>query len=93
MTIQLKARVRGLLAEYGQLPVDVALLDDRSDLYAAGLKSLSVVQLFLALEKEFEIEFPDHKLNRRSFSTIATIEGCVRDLLSDDLVRDDARIC
>jgi acyl carrier protein len=81
MNDHLHAKVRQLLAEYGQLPVDVAFLGDRSDLYAAGLKSLAVVQLMLALEAEFGVEFPDHRLNRRTFANISTIEGCVRELL------------
>jgi len=76
-----KSRLRQLLSEHAKLPVDVTTLDDYSDLYAAGLKSFSVVQLMLAIESEFDIEFPERMLNRRTFADLATIEAAVRELM------------
>lgn len=76
-------QVRQLLAEHGQLPVAVSSLDDNADLYSAGLKSFAVVQVMLALEDAFETEFPERMLVRRTFSSIASIEACVNELLSE----------
>ena len=50
--------IREILASHGKLPVDVASLADDADLYAAGLSSFASVQLMLAIEDRFDIEFP-----------------------------------
>ena len=75
--------VRDLLASHGGLSGDVADLAADADLYAAGLSSFASVQLMLALEDAFDVEFPDRMLNRRSFQTIAAIEACVAELNAD----------
>ena len=73
-------KVRKLVAQHGQLPVNVEAISDDTELYAVGLKSFALIQLMLALEAEFDMEFPDHRLNRRSFSTIRAITQCVQEL-------------
>lgn len=75
--------IRTLLAKLGGLPVSVETLDDASDLYAAGLSSFASVQLMLGIEEAFDIEFPDHLLNRKSFQSIAAIENTVKSILED----------
>ncbi|MCB1544201.1 MAG: acyl carrier protein, partial [Rhodoblastus sp.] len=50
------------------------------DLYAAGLTSFAAVQLMLALEESFDIEFPERMLNRRSFATMESIAACIQEL-------------
>lgn len=81
MTPIVSEKVRQLLAEHGQLPLPVSSLDDNADLYAAGLKSFAVVQVMLAIEDAFETELPERMLVRRTFSSIASIEACVNELL------------
>jgi acyl carrier protein len=71
------ATIRKLLAETGRLSLDVSTLSDDQDLYAAGLSSFSTVQLMLAIEDSFDIEFPERMLNRRTFATIAALEAAV----------------
>jgi len=73
--------IRALLAKSGGLPVAVETLDDDADLYAAGLSSFASVQLMLGLEEAFDIEFPDHLLNRKSFASIGAIERTVTTIL------------
>ncbi len=46
------------------------------------MSSHGSVQLMLALEDTFDIEFPDNLLNRKSFSTIAMIEQVVAQLVA-----------
>lgn len=73
-------RIRSVLAAHGRLGVDAAKLTDSDDLYAAGMTSLSSVNVMLALEAEFDIEFPDSLLNRSLFSNVAAIQAAVRKL-------------
>lgn len=73
-------KIRGILKQHAKLPVDVATLSDTADLYAAGLTSQSSVGLMLALEGEFDVEFPDNLLNRRTFESIAAMRGVVSQL-------------
>ena len=73
----MKATIREILAKHGRLPVAVESLDDNADLHAAGLTSFGSVEVMMALEEAFDIEFPDRMLNRRNFASIAAIEAAV----------------
>ena len=73
-------RIRSILKEHGRLTKDVEALRPADDLYEAGMTSHASVNVMLALEGEFEIEFPDHMLNRSVFDSIASIESAVRQL-------------
>ncbi|HCL64763.1 MAG TPA: acyl carrier protein [Rhizobium sp.] len=79
----MNGEIRTLLAKLGGLPVSVDTIANDSDLYAAGLSSFASVQLMLGLEEAFDIEFPDHLLNRKSFASIAAIENTVKLILED----------
>ncbi|MAB01166.1 MAG: acyl carrier protein [Stappia sp.] len=72
--------IREILASHGKLPVDVASLADDADLYAAGLSSFASVQLMLAIEDRFDIEFPENRLNRKTFASIAAISTAVDEI-------------
>jgi acyl carrier protein len=69
--------IRGVLTRLGGLPVAVDGIANDADLYAAGLSSFASVQLMLGLEEEFDMEFPDNLLNRKSFASINAIEQTV----------------
>ena len=73
--------IREILAESGWLAANVAELSDTDDLYAAGLTSHGSVNLMLALEERFDIEFPEHLLRRRTFESIAAIRDAVSGLI------------
>ena len=73
--------IREAIAEHGKLAVAVDTLSDADDLYDAGLTSLSTVTVMLALEDALELEFPESMLSRRTFASIATIEGALSELL------------
>lgn len=72
--------IRDLIAEHGRLPVRTETLGNDQDLYAAGLTSFAAVQLMLALEDRFDVEFTEAMLNRRSFASIDAIAGCLHAL-------------
>ncbi len=68
-----RARVRDLLKEARCLPTNVDTLASDADLYAAGLSSHATVNLMLALEEAFDVEFPDRLLRRQTFSSVDAI--------------------
>ena len=77
-----RARIRKVLQDHGQLSAQPGTLKDASDLYEAGLTSRASVSVMLALESEFDIEFPDHMLKRNVFRSIGSIERALRELIA-----------
>lgn len=75
--------VRELLKKHAGLTVNIDELAAGADLYAAGLSSFASVQLMLAIEEKFDIEFPDSLLNRKSFQSIEAIERTVSSIVED----------
>ncbi|MCF6195035.1 MAG: acyl carrier protein [Kangiellaceae bacterium] len=74
-------KIRSILTAHGRLTKSVEELENSSDLYQAGLTSLATVGLMLALEDEFDVEFPDSALSRKTFGSIETISDTLEDLL------------
>jgi acyl carrier protein len=69
----LEPRVRAVLAQHARLSGDATSMDTQADLYQAGMTSHASVNVMLALEGEFDVEFPDEMLNRSAFSSIRAI--------------------
>jgi len=76
-------RVRQIVIQQGQLPVDASQVADTTDLYALGLSSLRTVNIMLALEDEFDVEFPDELLSRRTFESVLSIAEAIEDLVDN----------
>jgi holo-[acyl-carrier protein] synthase len=74
--------IRRILAEHGRLPVEVDSLDDDSDLYQAGLTSHASVNVMLALEDTFDIEFPQQMLRKKTFVSVEAIRDALTELLT-----------
>ena len=72
--------IRAIVKEHGRLSVDVGTLTDETDLYAAGMTSHASVNLMLALEEKFDVEFPERMLRRRAFENIAAIRAAIEEL-------------
>ena len=70
--------IRALLREHGRLITSIDDIADGDELYNKGLTSFACVQLLLAVEDRFNIEFPDSSLNRRTFASIESIATNVR---------------
>ena len=85
------AKVRNILSKHGRLSAAVDELQDTSDLYKAGLTSLATVGLMLALEEQFDVEFPDNMLSRRTFGSIESIVAAVEHLADAKLPQGDAK--
>jgi len=73
-------QIRSILAEHARLPVSDDELSDESDLYQAGLTSLSTVNLMLALEEHFDVEFLDRMLGRKTFGSIRALADAIAEL-------------
>ncbi len=71
------ARIRAVLAKHGRLSVDALSSACDADLYDAGMTSHATVNVMLAIEDEFEVEFPDELLNRGVFASIASIRAAL----------------
>jgi len=72
--------IRQIIKEHGRLPIDVGTLSENADLYQAGMTSHASVNLMLALEDRFDVEFPDHMLRRSVFESIAAIAAALGEL-------------
>jgi acyl carrier protein len=72
--------VREIVAEHGRLSVDVASLNDGDSLYEAGMTSHASVNVMLALEDAFDVEFPDEMLKRSVFESVASISEALTQL-------------
>lgn len=67
------AGIRAAVDAHAHLATAVDHLGDEDDLYQAGLSSHASVNLMLALEDSFDVEFPDAMLSRDTFRSIAAI--------------------
>jgi acyl carrier protein len=72
--------IRQAVRDHARLPVDVDSLSDDDDLFNAGMTSHASVNLMLALEDAFDIEFPDRMLTRSVFESIASIAAALAEL-------------
>ena len=74
-------KIRTILEKHSRLDIDFQAIETDDDLYEAGLTSLTTVNIMLAIEDEFDIEFPDNKLNRQTFDSIDSLVEVVEALV------------
>ena len=75
-------QIRLIVGQHARLSVNANDLTEDSDLYSAGLTSLTTVNLMLALEDHYNIEFTDKMLGRKTFGTIRSLSEAIEDLLN-----------
>lgn len=73
--------IRTVLAEHGGLAGDASHLGDDDDLYRMGLSSHATVNVMLALEDAFSIEFPDEMMRKSTFQSVAAIRAAVVEVM------------
>ena len=73
-------KIRKILKDHGRLDLDAASLTTDADLYDAGMTSHASVNVMLAIESAFDIEFPDQMLSRGVFESIQSISTAVSSL-------------
>jgi acyl carrier protein len=75
-----ESKIRAILKAHGRLTKEAEGLASDADLYQAGMTSHASVNVMLALEGEFEVEFPDHMLKRSVFESITAIRTAIDEL-------------
>jgi acyl carrier protein len=80
MSDELKDQIREVLRDHARLPVDVEQVDDHADLFQAGMSSHASVNVMLALENTFDLEFPDRMLTRNVFESVDAIASAIGEL-------------
>lgn len=79
----MKEAIRQIISDHARLPVDVESLSDHADLYEAGMTSHASVNLMLALEDHFDVEFPDRMLKRSVFESVDAIADALMELQAE----------
>lgn len=74
---EINERVRAVVVAHARLPVEAAGLGDDDDLFAAGMTSHASVNVMLALEEAFDVEFPNAALRKSTFQSIAAMAHAV----------------
>jgi acyl carrier protein len=69
----MKDRIRQVIGEHGGLSVGPETLADDADLYQAGMTSHASVNVMIALEDTFDVEFLDSMLKRSVFASVDSI--------------------
>jgi acyl carrier protein len=76
-------QIRQIVAEHGRLSVDTDGLTPDTDLFQVGMTSHASVNVMLALEDHFDVEFPDRMLTRNVFASISAIETALTELRAE----------
>lgn len=74
--------IRTILAKHGKLSIPIEQIRSGDDLYRAGMTSHASVNVMLALEGHFDVEFPDRMLRRSVFESISAIAAALDELRS-----------
>ncbi|MCL2534780.1 MAG: acyl carrier protein [Nocardiaceae bacterium] len=69
----IESAIREVLDRHARLMEDAARIDSAADLYELGLTSHASVNVMLALEDSFDIEFPDELLRKSTFESVDSI--------------------
>jgi acyl carrier protein len=72
--------IRTVLGTYGGLPCPMDDVAEADDLYRRGLTSHASVNVMLALEAEFDVEFDDTMLRKSTFASIDAIRAALAEL-------------
>jgi acyl carrier protein len=78
-------QVREVLAAHGRMAVDPREVDVRADLYKLGLTSHASVDVMLALEDAFDIEFPEEVLKKSTFESVHNIAQVIESLVTSSV--------
>ena len=75
-----KADIRAVLQAHARIPAALDTVSDEANLFTAGMTSLASVEVILALEEKFGIEFPDHMMHRKTFASVSAIAAAIAGL-------------
>lgn len=75
-------QIRDIVLQHARLSCDPEKVTADANLYDLGLTSLTTVNLMLALEEHFDVEFPQHLLSRKTFESIRALAESIEELQS-----------
>jgi acyl carrier protein len=78
--VSITEQIRQIIRDHARLTVDIDSLPDEADLYRAGMTSHASVNVMLAIEDGFDVEFPDAMLTRDVFESVAAIRSALTEL-------------
>jgi acyl carrier protein len=84
LSAERNAGIRRVIADHARLSVDVDEVADTDDLFTLGMTSYASVNVMLAIEEEFGVEFPDRMLTRNVFASIEVLSAAVGELADDE---------
>jgi acyl carrier protein len=67
------ATIQRLIDQEAHLAVPATNLTPGANLYQLGLTSYDAIRLLIAIEREFQVEFPDDALERKTMASIEAI--------------------
>jgi acyl carrier protein len=76
----MKEKIRKAIADHARISTDILTISNDADLYQAGMTSQASVNVMLAIEDAFDIEFPDRMLKRSVFESIDAIASALTEL-------------
>lgn len=75
-------RITALVLTHTSLGAAATPIGTDTDLWTAGMSSVHSVNVMMAVEDEFDIEFPEELLTRATFTSVASIAAAVRSQLA-----------
>jgi acyl carrier protein len=75
--------IRQVLRDHARLPVEMSTLSDDDDVFQAGMTSHASVNVMLALEDAFDVEFPEAMLRKSTFESVNAISSALSELLNE----------
>jgi acyl carrier protein len=85
LSAERNAAIRSVIADHARLSVEVGEVADADDLFALGMTSYASVNVMLAIEDAFGVEFPDRMLTRSVFASIELLSAAVGELADDEV--------
>jgi acyl carrier protein len=80
---EIEMTIREVLVTHGRTSSDAMTLSPDADLSLEGMTSHATVNVMLALEEKFDVEFREDMLTRKTFESIASMRDALLELLSE----------
>jgi acyl carrier protein len=80
LSATVEEEIRAIVRKHAKLSLPVEEIGLEDDLYLAGMTSHASVNVMLALDGQFDVEFPDRMLRRGVFESIAAIQAALLEL-------------
>jgi acyl carrier protein len=74
----MKEQIRRVIRDHAGLSVDIEAIGDDADLFQAGMTSHASVNVMIALEDTFGVEFLDSMLTRAVFEKVDSIAAALK---------------